>query len=216
MASPTRDEKQLREDEKLSKEVEKQLKAKPKKSEVQYFKTTYRLLFASCIISSIFICERFVFPYFLKVTWQGSLFEESLFVALTWFISTFIIGTLTLVVGMFAIMNIAKKTELTDDGQMRPALATQFFSGSLARWFMSLSPCVGPPLALAILSNFYKQQLDFDDAATLAQACLLLGCTSFLLCLPLTLDAQRSLNARVKERFGVNLDDEADRDKPDE
>jgi hypothetical protein len=40
------------------------------------------------------------------------------------------------------------------------------------------------------------------------EAALLLGCCSFMISLPLTIDAQRSLGARVQERFGVDIDGE--------
>lgn len=177
-------------------------------SEVQDWKTTYRLLFALMTICSAFLCERFAFPILLKVSWQGTIIEEITFVFLLWFVSSLTIGTAILAITMLVVFRLTRNTPREGDGKLdRPAIATQFFSGSLSRWFMSLSPCVGPPLSLAILSNFYSAQLYFPSGLILLQACVVLGLVTFILCLPLTLDAQRSLNDRVKERFGVSVDE---------
>lgn len=183
--------------------------ALPKQTEGQYFKTTFRFLFAICTIASIYLSERFIFPFALKVSWQGTIFEEALFVALTWFISSLIVGLATVGIALLYIMRIVQANSSdANSGVDKPQLAKEFFKGSAARWFMSLSPCVGPPLAFLIISPLYSSQLYFPDVMTLAQAALLLGCCSFMISLPLTLDAQRSLGARVQERFGVDIDGE--------
>lgn len=185
------------------------VKLLPKQTEGQYFKSTFRILFAICTIASIFLSERFIFPYVLKVSWQGTLLEESLFVALTWFVSSLIVGLSTVGIALIYIMRIVQANSSDDTpGVDKPQLAKEFFKGSAARWFMSLSPCIGPPFAFLFISPLYSSQLHFEDFATLAQAALLLACCSFLISLPLTLDAQRSLGARVQERFGVDIEGE--------
>jgi hypothetical protein len=179
----------------------------PRQTEGQYFKSTFRLLFAICTIASIYLSERFIFPYVLKVSWQGTVFEEALFVALTWFTSSLIVGFATVGIALIYIMRIVQAQDNSENREVdKPQLAKEFFKGSAARWFMSLSPCIGPPLAFLIVSPLYSTQLYFQDFATLSQAAVLLGCCSFLISLPLTLDAQRSLGARVQERFGVDIE----------
>lgn len=181
---------------------------KRQKSELQHWKSTHRALFALGIVASTFICIRFVFPNLLKVTWQGSFAEEMTFIALIWFVSTLIIGMSTLAVTLFAIGKTIKKLKsqnqefIKEDQKLdREKIARESFSGLLPRWLMSLS-CLGPPLALAILANPFHQQLPLGDGATLAKACSLLGLVFFVLTLPLSIDAQRSLNARMNEKFG--------------
>ncbi len=183
-----------------------------KSSEIRYWKSTYRLLFAILIASSVYLSERFVFPYLLNVSWQGSTWDEVLFVLLVWFLSSLIIGTTMIATIVIVVVGLCKDLE----GQRldRTNLAEKFFASSLSRWMMSLAPCIGPPISLAILSYFYRSQLPFPDMLTMFKGCALLGLISFLLCLPLTLDAQRSLGARVKEKFpGANLPEEGSGDE---
>jgi hypothetical protein len=181
----------------------------PKQTEGQYFKSTFRLLFAICTIASIYLSERFIFPYVLKVSWQGTVFEEALFVTLTWFISSMLVGFATVGIALIYIMRIVQTHDRNEgEGIDKPQLAREFFKGSAARWFTSLSPCIGPPIAFLIVSPLYSTQLYFQDFGTLMEAALLLGCCSFMISLPLTIDAQRSLGARVQERFGVDIDGE--------
>lgn len=180
---------------------------KREKSELQYFRSTHRLLFGLGIVASTFICIRFVFPYLLKVSWQGSLTEEFTFIALLWFLSSIIIGMTMLAVTLFAIGRTMKKLRsenqtFLDENQRldRQKIARASFTGLLPRWLMSLS-CLGPPIALSIMAGPYQVQLPFGDGETLAKACSLLCLVFFVVTLPLTIDAQRSLDARINEKF---------------
>jgi len=198
--------------------------SKDNRSELQHWKSTYRTQFAITLIASAVLCIRVLFPMLLEVSFTGTIWEEAGFVLMLWLLSSLIIGTTVVAVSLLTIMQALKKTETGDGGNGdgserdgserdgservgldRASLATDIFTGNGMRLLMSLSPCIGPPISLAVISNFYRAQILFPDAMTLAKGCALLALVSFVVCLPLTLYAQKTLKARVQEKFNVDI-----------
>jgi hypothetical protein len=178
----------------------------PTTPKLRFFKSTYRVLFALGIISSITLSVRVVIPMVCGVTWQGSISEQITFILLTWLLSSVIIG-LCFIVGMIVALSdvLAGKRKEAETSETREQLRLSVVSNAMShpfpRWAISTAPAFGPPSAMAFMLQFYRVQFYFGNTQKLLLACTLLGAVSFLICLPLTLWSQRTLLDRVKERY---------------
>lgn len=160
-------------------------------------------LYSIAQMLSVLLTLNVTLPAVLQVSWSGSMLEQGVFLLL--FSTAFIVVSFLFlaVAGYLAIMLVVarnlRKITLTDarNEDVAKAIAIRVLLGNQPRWLISLTPCVVPALTFALISMFYKDKLSFDDGMQLFQACLLLGLTSFIMCLPFILRTQKIFGTQI-------------------
>lgn len=160
-------------------------------------------LYSMTLMTSVIITVNMLLPAVLNVSWSGTFYEETLF---------FLIFSIVLVIAGYAFLAVAgylaivfmvaqnlKKLTMADtrNKDVAKALAIRVLLGNQPRWLISLTPCVVPASALAIMSRFFEDKLQFGSGVVLLQACVIQGLVSFIMCLPFILRTQRMFNTNV-------------------
>lgn len=160
-------------------------------------------LYAFSQISAVLITLDVLSPLLLHKSWQGSIWEQSLFMLSFWIAYSIIciifIGVLGYLGILLEVARNLRSYKLSDinNEDVAKSLAMRVLTSNQPRWLISLTPSVVPALTLALLSMFYKTQLQLDDPVLLLQACVLQGVTSFVLALPFILKSQKALDAGI-------------------
>ncbi len=168
---------------------------------------TYSLLYPVAQVIALALTLNLVFPMVLHIGWNGSILDLCFFAALFFLLYGIGSAIFLAVTGYFAIMmEVARslpklKMEDVRNENVAKAMALRVLMGNQPRWLISLTPCVVPALSLAFLSIFYGKQLQIDNWQTLLKMCLLQALTSFVLCVPVILKAQRNFTLKVDRGF---------------
>jgi hypothetical protein len=172
-------------------------------------------LYAFSQISAVLITLDVLIPLLLHKSWQGSIWEQSLFMLSFWIaysiICVIFIGVLGYLGILFEVAKNLRSYKLSDinNEDVAKSLVMRVLSSNQPRWLISLTPCVVPALSLAFLNMFYKTQLQLDDPILLLQACVLQGVTSFVLALPFILKSQKALDAGIVHKL-TGIDEKKD------
>ncbi|MBI1271989.1 hypothetical protein GC174_16300 [bacterium] len=159
-------------------------------------KPLYKQLFALVQVLSCLLCLHLVFPKLLMLNWSGTAGEEAVFVLVFWIVSSLFIGGSVIASVIYSILFIKKEAPLE-----RSKLASGVFNSSVLRLVLSLSSFIGPFFSFMIVSEFYRNLLPIDNFEAKLKAAFVLGTTTFLICLPLTLQMQKTLVGRAREKF---------------
>ncbi|MDZ4832362.1 MAG: hypothetical protein SGJ27_01040 [Candidatus Melainabacteria bacterium] len=162
-------------------------------------------LYSMTQMASVILTVSMILPAVLHVSFTGTLIEEAIFFILFSIGITLVGYAFLALAGYFAIMvlvaqNLRKLTMAdTRSKDVAKALAIRVLLSNQPRWLISLTPCVVPAATLAIMAQFYKDKLAFENNDVLLQACLIQALVSFLMCLPFILKTQRMFNTNVLE-----------------
>ena len=164
----------------------------------------YKQLFALVQVISFLLCLHLIFPKLLMLHWSGTAGEETVFVLVFWIVSSLYVGGSVIASVIYTILFFKKDAPLD-----RSKLASDVIQSSVLRLVLALSSFIGPFFSFMIVSGFYANLLPIEDFPAKLKAAFVLGTTTFLICLPLTLQMQKTLFGRAKEKFpDIELNEE--------
>lgn len=167
-------------------------------------KPLYKQLFALVQVLSLLLCLHLIFPKLLLLHWSGTAGEEAVFVLVFWIVSSLFVGGSVIASVIYTILFVKKEAPLD-----RSKIASDLIQSSVLRLVLSLSSFIGPFFSFVIVSGFYANLLPIDDLEAKLKAAFVLGTTTFLICLPLTLQMQKTLLGRAREKFpDIELNEE--------